>query len=440
MDRLQKLYSRRNELAGKIADQRRVFVEQNNQWRDDEQRAEWKRVNADYDSTVEQIEDVRVSNREDALAAQELGIGRSATILGGDDDASTVVDRCVAAWARNAFGVAVPREEWEAAERVGIHPGGKGFEFLLNRQRPGVGRELRFAGPQQRGQTRVPFSAGGATVPGGFISRLEKALKDFGPMLQTSEIWVSEDGREAPWPTLNDTGNEGQQIGEAKLVADSDLVFSATSLRSYKFTSGMVKCSHELLRDSALNLAGEIGEALGIRLGRALNRKATVGDGAATLSGIVPAATVGKTAASASVIAADEILDLIASVDPAYGSGPGVGFMMNQQTYAALLKLKTGDGVYLFGGNDKDQNGTAKLLRGYPVSINQHAPDIGAGARSVLFGDLSKYKIRIVQALRLRQLDERYADTDEVGFAGFLEADGALLDAGTHPVKCLVHP
>jgi hypothetical protein len=42
-------------------------------------------------------------------------------------------------------------------------------------------------------------------------------------------------------------------------------------------------------------------------------------------------------------------------------------------------------------------------------------------------------------AARLRRLDERYAEKDQTGFIAFVREDGNLLDAGTDPVKALLH-
>jgi HK97 family phage major capsid protein len=52
-----------------------------------------------------------------------------------------------------------------------------------------------------------------------------------------------------------------------------------------------------------------------------------------------------------------------------------------------------------------------------------------------LFGDFQKYVIRQVANMRIVRLNERFGDTDEVGFVVFSRYDGDLLDAGTHPIK-----
>jgi HK97 family phage major capsid protein len=64
---------------------------------------------------------------------------------------------------------------------------------------------------------------------------------------------------------------------------------------------------------------------------------------------------------------------------------------------------------------------------------------MAADAKSVLFGDFSKFVIRDVRGFTLVRLDERYADYHQVGFLAFLRTDSDLLDAGTHPIKHYVN-
>ena len=71
--------------------------------------------------------------------------------------------------------------------------------------------------------------------------------------------------------------------------------------------------------------------------------------------------------------------------------------------------------------------------------LNDDVADIGAGAASVLFGDFSKYKIRMVQNFKVVRLNELLAEYLSIGLFGFARVDGTLLDAGTHPVKKLIH-
>ena len=64
---------------------------------------------------------------------------------------------------------------------------------------------------------------------------------------------------------------------------------------------------------------------------------------------------------------------------------------------------------------------------------------MASGKKTILTGALDKYKIREVGTMRLRRLEERYAELDQIAYIGFMEWDGNMLDAGTHPIKFLQH-
>ena len=85
--------------------------------------------------------------------------------------------------------------------------------------------------------------------------------------------------------------------------------------------------------------------------------------------------------------------------------------------------------------------GAFDTLLGRPIVINQSQGAIGAGNFPVLFGDLKAgYTFRSVGDLSILRLNERYADTGEVGFIGYATVGGFATDAGTHPiVKLQMH-
>jgi len=281
-------------------------------------------------------------------------------------------------------------------------------------------------------------TAGGFTVPTGFITALEIAMLAYGGMRQVSTIMRTATGNELPYPTTNDTSNEGIELSE-NAAADTDgtdVDFGNLVLRAYNYSSKFVRVSNVLIRDSAFSLEALLGRMLGERLGRIQNRRCTTGDGAAKAEGITVASTEGKEAASATALDADEIIELIHSVDPSYRS-QGSRFMMHDSVFLQVTLLKDGEGNYLHQPGLAD--GSDLRVRGYPVTINQHmASSVAASAKVMLFGLLSKYLIREVSTMRLRRLVERFAEYDQTAFLALLSFDGGLLDAGTHPVKHMV--
>lgn len=101
------------------------------------------------------------------------------------------------------------------------------------------------------------------------------------------------------------------------------------------------------------------------------------------------------------------------------------------------MKIKDANGRYIW--QDSASADIQPTLFGKSYIVNEDMPDIGAGNASVLFGDFSKFKIRMVRSFRVIRLNELLAEYLSIGLFGFARVDGILLDAGTHPVHKLVH-
>jgi len=179
-----------------------------------------------------------------------------------------------------------------------------------------------------------------------------------------------------------------------------------------------------------------LADLFGLRMGRGLNAAYTTGVGTTTISGVVTGATdASVSSVSASAITYNNLLDLMAAVDPAYH--PNARFMFNAATLTYIRKIIDGNSRPLWEPNI--QVGAPQSILGYPYTINQDVASIGASAKSVLFGDFSNYIIRKVAGDRLVVLRERFADTDQIGMVLLTRTDGQVLDAGTHPIKYMAH-
>lgn len=213
-----------------------------------------------------------------------------------------------------------------------------GLFIPLNAQAPRSLADIRNA------QSIGTDTGGGHTTYPGFIFALEQALLQFGGMRQVSRVLRTATGSALDHPTVNDTSNAGALIGENVLDSEQDVTFGNLTLDAYKYTSRIVRVSVELMQDWAFNMGSVLGSLLGERLGRIQNTHATTGTGSGQPNGAVTAATLGKTAAAAAAITMDELLDLQASVDPAYR--PRGTWMFNDSVRNHIRKLKSTDNVY----------------------------------------------------------------------------------------------
>ncbi|MBS7545111.1 phage major capsid protein [Ancylobacter oerskovii] len=312
------------------------------------------------------------------------------------------------------------------------------FNEYLRRGIEGIDDADRGLIREHRAQGTTTDGAGGYTVPTGFVGELIKSLKAWGPMLDpgvTRELMTAS-GNQLEIPALNDTSNMGVRLAEnTAATSEGDLAFTQKVLDAYKYSSGPILVSNELLQDSALPFEQIVRDAMAERIARKVNLDLTVGDGTGDPNGIVTASALGRTSVAAAAITFDEIIDLVHSVDPAYRQNGTCRFMFNDTTLAVLRKLKDGDGNYLWQPADGRSGAPATIL-GYGFVINQAVDSIAAAKKVMLFGDLSKYVVRRVRDFAVRRLAERYAEFDQIGFIGFGRYDGELLDAAA--VKHLI--
>lgn len=311
----------------------------------------------------------------------------------------------------------------------------KAFDVYLRKGERGLNAEqasiLNAGTSEVRIQSGATPASGGYTIPVNLADTIEVALKFFGGMRQVASNIKTSGGGTLNWPTNNDTNNVGAILSGA--AAEQDLVFGSVPFGAFTYTTKQIPVQKELLQDSAFDLEKYIRDAFVNRIGRIQNTHFTTGVGTTTPTGVVTAATAGITAlvgGTTSVTYAN-LVDIVHSVDIAYRTN--ARFMFNDQTLAAARKLVDTQGRALLGlginGGDPDS------ILGYKYVVNNDVAVMAANAKSILFGDFSKYLIRdVANTLEIVRLSELGALSNQIIFVGFVRADANLIDAGTHPV------
>ncbi len=314
------------------------------------------------------------------------------------------------------------------------------YSMIANGGIDGLDNEARNVLRQSevRAQTAGTTTAGGYTVPVELASFIDKAMAASGPMYDSNLFSVinTTGGNTFNIPTVDDTAVTAGAHTEGGAVTDDggkDVTFGQKQLGAFAFDTEWVRWSYELANDSILNVEALLGELLGERLGRIANSKLTTGSGSSDVEGIVTNSGLGKTAAAVDAITADEIIDLIHSVDPMHRASTSTALMMNDSTLAAIRKLKDGNNNYLWQmGNF--QAGVPQNILGYNVVVNQAMASLATGNKVMLFGDMSKYYVRKVGGPSLFVARERFAP--DYGILGYARFDGVLANTGA--VKHLI--
>lgn len=271
----------------------------------------------------------------------------------------------------------------------------------------------------------VMTSSTGAPVPTSFYDQIVEHMVVVGPMLETSTM-IRTAGGEALQVPRTSAYSTATLTAQGSAFSESDPTFqSFVTLNAYKY-GFLVQVSREMLDDSGVDLLGFLAREAGIGIGVAVNTALTTGTDSTMPNGIVTAASSGITGGTgvSGAFTADNLIDLSYSVNSAYRRMPGTGWQFSNTGLAAARKLKDTVGQYLF--QPSLQAGQPDTLLGFPVFEN---PDIAApatSAKSVLFGHLPSYYVRMAGGIRFDRSDDYAFANDLVTFRASVRLDGDL--------------
>ena len=266
-------------------------------------------------------------------------------------------------------------------------------------------------------------SEGGYLVPDEFERTLVEALEEENVFRTLAHVIKTSSGdRKIPVVASKGTAS---WVDEEGAYTESDDAFSQVSIGAYKLGT-MIKVSEELLADSVFDLEAYISKEFARRIGAREEESFFNGDGKGKPLGILAAAggaEVGVTAASATAITADEVIDLFYSLKAPYRKN--AVWVLNDATVKQIRKLKDTTGQYLW--QPSLVAGTPDTILGRPVKTSAFMPTAAAGAKTIAFGDFKYYWIADRQGRTFKKLSELYAANGQVGFMGTQRVDGKLI-------------
>ncbi len=262
---------------------------------------------------------------------------------------------------------------------------------------------------------------GGYLVPEEFERQIVTGLDEANVVRGLAKVITTSAERKIP---VAATHSEAQWTAENGAYTESSPTFDQKTIDAFKLTD-LVKVSIELLQDSMFDLESYIANEFARAFGIAEEQAFCVGSGTGQPTGIFTAkgGTVGVTAASATAITADELINLIYSLKSPYRRN--AKFLMNDSTVSMLRKLKDNNGAYLW--QPSVQAGEPDRLLGYELYTSPYVPVAAAGALTVAFGDFKNYWIADRSGRTVQRLNELYSTNGQVGFVATERVDGKVI-------------
>jgi HK97 family phage major capsid protein len=276
----------------------------------------------------------------------------------------------------------------------------------------------------------IAKTSSNAPVPTSFSDVVIDQARLVGPMLDPSVVTVlnTGSGEDLVLPSLATFSTAGIEA-EAATIDESDPTFGKTTLKAYKYAF-LVQVSQEFLADSNIDVIGFLGRQAGNAIGYKVNDVLTVGTATVEPNGIATAAAAGITGGTATStmgtggFTADNLIDLVYSLDGAARRLPGFGVMANGSSIGAMRKLKTSSGDYVFVPSI--QPGTPDSILGYSLIENPALASVASGSRSILCGHFPSYYVRTVGGIDVARSDDFAFNTGQVTLRFQIRVDGNL--------------
>lgn len=188
---------------------------------------------------------------------------------------------------------------------------------------------------------------------------------------------------------------------------------------------GSIKIARELLEDAVVDVMGLITGLISDKVNVDQDRQFTAGVGGKRPEGFLTNAdipTVGS--GSSGAFLPDPLITLVHTLPAQYAAN--ARFMTSRLSMGLIRKLKDTQNRYLW--EPSVQAGVPSTLLGYPIVGNEHMPAAAAGSKSLIFGDFKQLYMAVDRVgMAIQRLDEKYADTDQVGFIFRLRFGGAVI-------------
>ena len=307
----------------------------------------------------------------------------------------------------------------------------KGFIPAVSEERSATDIFRALANGEQRGHTfekRAALVPTANTVPKSFYDQVFSVARSVGPMLDVPGIINTTTGEDLTIPTLS-AYSAMTLKGAGAALDDAEPTYASITLGAFKY-GGIIQAANELVTDAGFDLGSHLAEQAGNGIGYAVNEALTVGDGSSKPNGIVTASGLGVTGGTgvSGAFTADNLIDLIYSVDAATRRKPSMALMMNTSSIGAARKLKDTAGNYLYNISQVGPGGQ-DTFAGFNVVENPHLADTALDAKSVIAGSIDSYKVRLAGGLDVASSTDFAFQNDLTTWRFTMRLDGDLTNA-----------
>ena len=275
---------------------------------------------------------------------------------------------------------------------------------------------------QERADVNLTKTDNGAVIPSSIANKIIKKVYDICPIYQMATRYNIGGTLSIPY-----YDESSQSITMAYATEFTELESTSGKFKSIElkgFLAGALsKVSKSLINNSQFDIVSFVVTAMAEAISKWIEKELLNGTANKVegLSGVTQVVT----AASATALTADELIDLVYSLKAPYRKR--ALFLFNDQNIKAIRKLKDGQGNYLL-----NKDATARwgyTLLGKEVYTSDNVSVMAAGKTAIFYGDMSGLAVKPSEDVNIEVLREKYATQHAIGVVGWIEIDSKVENA-----------
>lgn len=275
---------------------------------------------------------------------------------------------------------------------------------------------------EERENTNMVKTENGAVIPSTIANKIIQKVVDICPIYYDADRYNVKGTLQIPYYDETTKDIKMEYCDEFTDGESSVGKFASITLTGY-LARAITDVSKSLINNSQFNIVDFVVTRMALSIAKFLERELLHGTDSKVdgLKGV----TQKVTAASATAVTADEIIDLQEAVPDEYQAD--AYFIMNKKTRTAIRKLKDGQGNYLL---NKDANSRwGYTLFGKDVYTSANMDEMAAGKTAIYYGDYKGLAVKVSEDINIDVLRETKARQHAVEVLGFVEFDAKVQNA-----------
>lgn len=281
------------------------------------------------------------------------------------------------------------------------------------------GNYIRGIVSENRAGVNMTTGDNGAVIPTSIANKIIKKVYDICPIYQMADRYNVAGTLTIPSYDESTSAITMAYATEFEELESKSGKFASIELKGF-LAGALTKVSKSLINNSSFDIVNFVVNQMAENIarwieGECLNGTSDKVDGISKATQIV-------TAAAATAITGDELIDLQEQVPDAYQTS--CIWIMNKATRSAIRKLKNSDGDYLL-----QKDATARWgykLFGADVYCSDNIDKMAANKTAVVYGDMSGLAVKVSEDINIEVLREKYATQHAVGVVGWIEIDAKI--------------